>query len=94
MVPTRRFSLLRRYLWFYQRRKGRDLFDLGIALAASNVDPVRILDAFTEYMTRGGHPVTRAMFERNLNAKLRDPQFTADIQPPGISRRRCSTIPA
>lgn len=21
------------------------------------------------------------MFERNLNAKLRDPQFTADIQP-------------
>ncbi len=65
----------------YQRRKGRDLFDLGIALATSNVDPVRILDAFTEYMTRDGHPVTRAMFERNLNAKLRDPQFTADIQP-------------
>ena len=65
----------------YQRRKGRDLFDLGIALATSNVEPVRILDAFTEYMTRGGHPVTRAMFERNLNAKLRDPQFTADIQP-------------
>ncbi len=65
----------------YQRRKGRDLFDLGMALATSNVDPVRILDAFTEYMTRGGHPVTRAMFERNLNAKLRDPQFTADIQP-------------
>ncbi|MGD0867008.1 MAG: hypothetical protein ABSA49_15785 [Rhizomicrobium sp.] len=32
-------------------------------------------------MTRGGHHVTRALFERNLEAKLRDPQFTADIGP-------------
>lgn len=30
-------------------------------------------------MTRVGGRVTRAMFERNLVAKLRDPRFSADL---------------
>jgi uncharacterized protein (DUF736 family) len=30
-------------------------------------------------MKQGGHSVTRAQFEENLNAKLDDPQFNADI---------------
>jgi hypothetical protein len=29
----------------------------------------------------GGHHLTRALFERNFAAKLRDPQYTADIDP-------------
>ena len=65
----------------YQRRKGRDLFDLATALARPGVDPARIIAAFSEYMDRGGHHVTRALFEQNMHAKLRDPQFTADIGP-------------
>jgi hypothetical protein len=32
-------------------------------------------------MEREGHPVTRALFERNLAGKLHDPEFTADISP-------------
>jgi hypothetical protein len=32
-------------------------------------------------MDRGGHHITRALFEQNMDAKLRDPQFTADIGP-------------
>jgi hypothetical protein len=32
-------------------------------------------------MTRDGHRVTRAQFEKNIEAKLRDPQFNADIGP-------------
>jgi hypothetical protein len=32
-------------------------------------------------MKRGGHNVTRAQFEQNLEAKLGDPQFNADIGP-------------
>jgi hypothetical protein len=32
-------------------------------------------------MERGGHPVTRALFEQNIDAKLRNPQFAADIGP-------------
>jgi len=65
----------------FQRKQGRDLFDLATALQESDVDPARIIVAFSEYMRRQGHRVTRAQFERNLDAKMRDPQFTADIGP-------------
>jgi predicted nucleotidyltransferase component of viral defense system len=39
----------------YQRGKGRDLFDLVMALEAAKVDPERILKAFGEYMHHEGH---------------------------------------
>jgi len=65
----------------YQRRKGRDLFDLAVALESQSVDPARIVAAFREYMEHGGHRVIRTQFEENLAAKLTDPRFTADIGP-------------
>jgi predicted nucleotidyltransferase component of viral defense system len=65
----------------YQRRKGRDLFDLAIALTTAEVDEDRIVKAFSDYMQHGGHDITRAQFEQNLQAKLNDPQFNADIGP-------------
>ena len=65
----------------YQRRKGRDLFDLATALVRSDVQPDRVIAAFLEYMDRGGHRVTRPQFEQNLAAKLTNPQFLADIGP-------------
>ena len=72
----------------YQRKKGRDLLDLAIALKNPAVDPARIIAAFSEYMDQGGHHITRELFEQNLAAKLDDPRFTADIGPllaPGFS---------
>ena len=63
----------------YQRRKGRDLFDLAMGLADGRSDAGRIVAAFREYMERDGTPVTRAMFERNLAAKIVDVQFNADM---------------
>ena len=65
----------------YQRMKGRDLFDLATALKNPAVDPTRIVTAFSEYMERGGHQVTRGQFEQNLDAKIRHPLFAADIGP-------------
>lgn len=65
----------------YQRRKGRDLFDLAIALQHGGADPSRIAGAFAAYMEHGGHAVTRAQFERNMALKMVDAQFTADISP-------------
>ena len=65
----------------YQRKKGRDLFDLASALETEAVDPSRIIEAFSAYMDHGGHRVTRAQFEQNLAAKMGDRQFTADIGP-------------
>ena len=73
----------------YQRRKGRDLFDLATALKNPAVDPARIIAAFSEYMDQGGHHITHELFERNLASKLHDPLFTADIGPllaPGYNR--------
>ena len=63
----------------YQRRKGRDLFDLTIGLDDERSHDGRIVAAFQEYMTRDGVTVTRALFERNLAGKLRHPQFSADM---------------
>ncbi len=65
----------------YQRKKGRDLFDLATAMTNAGVDSHRIVAAFSEYMAHGGHKVTRAQFEQNIDAKLNDPKFTADIGP-------------
>lgn len=65
----------------YQRRKGRDLFDMATALSQGGVDPQRIVAAFSCYMNEGGHHVTRAVFEENLSAKLEDSRFQSDIPP-------------
>ena len=65
----------------YQRKKGRDLFDLAVGLKKSSVDADRIVAAFSAYMNQQGHHVTRAQFEQNIAAKLRAPQFIADLTP-------------
>ena len=67
----------------YQRKKGRDLFDLWHAFTGSGSAPIvdRIIEAFRKYMEVGGHQVTRALFEQNLLEKREDPQFSGDIRP-------------
>lgn len=65
----------------YQRRKGRDLFDLALALDSPTVNPARIVTAFSRYMEHDEGRVSRAQYERNLADKLDTPQFTADIRP-------------
>lgn len=65
----------------YQRRQGRDLFDMSNALKSGKVDPDRIVAAFLKYMEHEEHKVTRAIFEGNFVKKLDDPEFMADISP-------------
>jgi len=65
----------------YQRKQGRDLFDLATALKMSDVNRGRVVEAFSEYLSHAGQRVTRAQFEQNLAAKLEDPEFVADIGP-------------
>ncbi len=65
----------------YQRKKGRDLFDLGLALQRNDVSPERVVAVFAKYVEADGAKVTRAMFEQNLAAKKKDPIFTADMSP-------------
>ena len=46
----------------YQRRKGRDLFDLAIGLDDERSSAGKIVAAFQEHMARDGATVSRALF--------------------------------
>lgn len=63
----------------YQRRKGRDLFDMATALTQDNLNLRRVIATFFRYMREGGHHVTRTEFEQNLVAKMEDPRFLSDV---------------
>jgi predicted nucleotidyltransferase component of viral defense system len=65
----------------YQRKKGRDLFDLWHAFRQVNPSPktMRVVASFLQYMERGGHQISRALFEQNLLEKKAGPQLTGDL---------------
>ncbi|MCU0691852.1 MAG: nucleotidyl transferase AbiEii/AbiGii toxin family protein, partial [Polyangiaceae bacterium] len=63
----------------YQRKKGRDLFDLWFALEQGRVNANALISCFDRYMTEEGHAVTRALFEANLHEKAGRPDFRGDM---------------
>ena len=63
----------------YQRKKGRDLFDLMVGLGDGRSDAQRIVQTFGSYMDLERRRVSRAMFEQNIDGKLRDPGFGSDM---------------
>lgn len=67
----------------YQRKKGRDLFDLWYAFNRTDPAPdtERVIVSFLKYMEYGGHRISRALFEQNLLEKRTDPQFSCDLDP-------------
>ena len=60
----------------YQRRKGRDLFDLWLALTRMNLDPNEIVACFDPYRPDG---YTRAMAVANLEEHVADAGFRTDL---------------
>lgn len=66
----------------YQRRKGRDLYDLHVALSTfPNLDCKAILHCFSEYLSFGGHNISKALFLENMTLKLKNKEFREDIIP-------------
>jgi len=65
----------------YQRKRGRDLFDVWLALDQGRIDPATLLNCFDRYMTEDGCTVTRAQFEANLAQKRKQPDFRDDVGP-------------
>lgn len=65
----------------YQRKKGRDLFDIWTVMDRGNISSSSLLDCFHRYMNESGDSVSRAQFEENLAAKRKDSRFTSDIIP-------------
>ncbi len=64
----------------YQRKKGRDLYDLWLALKQVAVDKDQVVECFIRYTAHEGTAISRAQFEANLAAKLKDEAFLGDIQ--------------
>jgi predicted nucleotidyltransferase component of viral defense system len=60
----------------YQRLKGRDLFDLWLAITELGVDPAEIVDAFAPYRPA---VYTAGLAERNLREKLPRAAFRNDL---------------
>jgi len=66
----------------YQRSKGRDLFDLDLALRTlEGLDRGRIVECLNAYLSKQDLQVSRAEFEKNLHAKRKDRRFAADVLP-------------
>ena len=60
----------------FQRSKGRDLFDLWLALTELVVPPADIIECFAPYRP---NKYTAALAEQNLLAKLTDLSFRHDL---------------
>lgn len=65
----------------FQRRRGRDLFDLYWALTLANppVDPAAIIESFEHYLRQEGNAAGRAEFIRILESHLADRGFCSDM---------------
>ena len=66
---------------FYQRDKGRDLFDLWYALQQPTFDPQKAVTAFSHYMNIENKKISRAQFEINFFEKQASGSFSEDISP-------------
>lgn len=64
----------------YQRRKGRDLFDIWLAITQTNVDVLHIIEAWHFYMHEEGNTISQKAFLDNLEKKRSDPDFLNDME--------------
>jgi predicted nucleotidyltransferase component of viral defense system len=72
----------------YQRRKGRDLFDLWIGLTDGQAGNEAIVRVFQRYMEAVGDHVTQEEFRNNLQNKMKNRNFLRDtdgLLRPGIA---------
>lgn len=71
----------------YQRKKGRDLFDIWYALNNAEVNLERLIKAFRHYLQEEGNLITQKLFVENIEKKIRDKNFIGDtngLLTPGI----------
>lgn len=62
----------------YQRKKGRDLFDLWIT-SKLDYDLSDLIKVFRFYMKREGNAVSAVEFKKNIEEKLNSSRFLSDI---------------
>lgn len=65
----------------YQRRKGRDAFDLWYTLSHQLIEPMVVIDLFEKYCAHDSGRITRRMFEESLHLKKQHQDFRRDMNP-------------
>jgi len=63
----------------YQRRKGRDLFDLWHVLSKNLINLDQVIDIFNQYCTHDGVSISGEQFKQNLNLKRQNKDFQSDM---------------
>ncbi|NQU80713.1 MAG: nucleotidyl transferase AbiEii/AbiGii toxin family protein [Bacteroidetes bacterium] len=64
----------------YQRKKGRDLFDLWYSLLNGDIFPIKVISAFNAYLEHDGLFVSKKEYLDNLALKIKDPDFRSDTE--------------
>ena len=65
----------------YQRKKGRDLFDLQVALDKGPVDAGKVIECYSRYMDFSVEkPPSYKQFMQNMELKMRDSEFLGDTE--------------
>lgn len=66
----------------YQRRKGRDLYDLYIAITTlNNLNYEKIISCFKSYMQFENNKISKKNFIDNMEIKLQNKEFLGDMLP-------------
>ncbi len=63
----------------YQRRKGRDLFDLWVVLKDGLIDPQEVIKIYLSHCEKENVIISRALFEKSMAEKIRNEDFKLDI---------------
>lgn len=72
----------------YQRRKGRDLYDLWLALSSNpELNKENIVKIFKKYLIQNGQQIKRKDFIDNLKQKISNKDFITDIFPLIIDKK-------
>jgi predicted nucleotidyltransferase component of viral defense system len=63
----------------YQRRKGRDLFDIWVAIQKEAIQCDQVIEIFNHYCQQEGKRITRSIYEKNLYEKSLQQDFQIDV---------------
>jgi predicted nucleotidyltransferase component of viral defense system len=64
----------------YQRKKGRDLFDMWYAMTQTGADGAKIINIWEKYMAEERHSVSQAEFLNNMDKKINEKEFIGDTE--------------
>lgn len=78
-VPWQTFAMATKLRALYQRRKGRDLFDLWFVFSKELADINNVVKIFHQYCQNDGITINRDVFHSNMIQKRLNKDFQVDM---------------